>query len=1363
MKRTNNGVYIGLNIGTSSVGYAVTDRNYNLLRFHGNDAWGTVVFDPGKTNEERRMFRTARKNHRRAKQRVQWLQEIFAKEIATVDEKFFIRLNESFRFRDETGDEYIFFNDEDYTDVDYMEQYPTIHHLIVELMNNKKPHDVRKVYLACAWLLKHRGHFYSNLSVDMMDTLTDINTVYKDYMTYFESNGYSAPWGAVGTEEFGKILLKKAGVKEKETLLVDLLLDGKKPRKDITEEFPFNLSCIIKLLAGGSCKVKDLFGNEEYTDLGSVTLDMDDENFDKLLAGIEEGSDLLVKMRALSEWSILSSFMDKQHGVDTISAAKVAIYEQHRDDLKTLKYFIHKYAPEKYKELFRLPESNSYCAYVGHINRSLRKDLKKKTNIHDFLDNLKRIIVKIDPDDSDKAVYNDMLRRIELYMFLPKQVSTDNRVIPHQLYEYELRKILDNAVTYLPFLRENHDGLTEAEKIIKIFLYKIPYYVGPLNSTSENAWVVRKEGKITPWNFEQMVDEDASEAAFMKKLTGQCTYVPGESVLPMDSLCYQRFMVLNEINTLKIDECKISVKAKQGIYNDLFKKKKKVSRYDIVKYLISNGYIDDVEKEKISGVDITIKSKLSSYYAFRHFLENGKLTEEDVERIIERSAYAEEKKRLRRWVRKEYPDLDEEDVQYIGRIKINGFGRLSRRFLTEIEGANKETGEINTILQMMWNENLNLNEVLSSRFTFAEVLDANRFNYYVEHKMSLEDILDELYVSNAVKRPIYRSLAIIKDIEKAFGEPDKVFIGTTRGSNFGGRSVSRKKQILDCYSKCKNSELKGRVKELKSILDSLGDEADSKLRSDRLFLYFMQLGKCAYTGQSIDYKKFCSGSQEYNIDHIYPLSYSKDDSVTSNKVLVMRRINRDKNQSYPLPETIQEKMIGLWVAWLEAGAITDEKYKRLVRCTPLSDNEKMGFINRQIVETGQSTKTMVTLLKNRYNHTGIEVVGIKPSLVSDFRHEFDLPKSLLYNDNHNATDAFLNVVAGNVYTMKFFKPFFNVRENYSIKTRVIFTHPVICLNETVWNGEDNLSKVVKTARKNTAHFVKYSAIKNGALFDQNPLKAGADLVPLKKGLSTEKYGGYSSAKVAFFIPVKYTAGKKEDIIIIAVKTMYSKRFLEDPKYAEHYARESLDTLISKRIESISFPMGMRPWKPGVMLSCDGFRFIVTGSSSKGKCLILQPVMQFVSDQKWVGYLKNVEKFVGKEKNGLKMPYNPEYDRVTCEQNKELYEVYINKLRDSIYSKRINAPLSILENGKESFDRLEIMEQCKTILTIHQIFGRNSVGCDLRAIGGNKYTASTGGLSSAISNWKKKYKDVRIIDQSPAGLWERKSVNLLDLI
>lgn len=45
--------------------------------------------------------------------------------------------------------------------------------------------------------------------------------------------------------------------------------------------------------------------------------------------------------------------------------AKVQIYEQHGKDLQILKYFIRKYVPDKYNEVFRKAKADNYVAYTG--------------------------------------------------------------------------------------------------------------------------------------------------------------------------------------------------------------------------------------------------------------------------------------------------------------------------------------------------------------------------------------------------------------------------------------------------------------------------------------------------------------------------------------------------------------------------------------------------------------------------------------------------------------------------------------------------------------------------------------------------------------------------------------------------------------------------------------------------------------------------------------------------------------------------------------------------------------------------------------------------------------------------------------
>ena len=43
--------YLGLDMGTSSCGWSVTDEEYHVLRRHGKALWGVRLFEGAKTAE----------------------------------------------------------------------------------------------------------------------------------------------------------------------------------------------------------------------------------------------------------------------------------------------------------------------------------------------------------------------------------------------------------------------------------------------------------------------------------------------------------------------------------------------------------------------------------------------------------------------------------------------------------------------------------------------------------------------------------------------------------------------------------------------------------------------------------------------------------------------------------------------------------------------------------------------------------------------------------------------------------------------------------------------------------------------------------------------------------------------------------------------------------------------------------------------------------------------------------------------------------------------------------------------------------------------------------------------------------------
>ena len=65
--------YLGMDIGTDSVGIACTDEKYNLLRAKGQDLWAVRLFEEAKSAQERRAKRTARRRLQRRRKRIEFL------------------------------------------------------------------------------------------------------------------------------------------------------------------------------------------------------------------------------------------------------------------------------------------------------------------------------------------------------------------------------------------------------------------------------------------------------------------------------------------------------------------------------------------------------------------------------------------------------------------------------------------------------------------------------------------------------------------------------------------------------------------------------------------------------------------------------------------------------------------------------------------------------------------------------------------------------------------------------------------------------------------------------------------------------------------------------------------------------------------------------------------------------------------------------------------------------------------------------------------------------------------------------------------------------------------------------------------
>lgn len=1310
--RSHSPYYIGLDIGTNSVGWAVTDPEYNVLRFKGNSMWGARLFEEAKPAADRRAARIARRRLERRKQRLLYLEEFFSAEIGKSDPLFFRRLHESALFPDDkttgTG-KYTLFNDPDFTDRDYLRRYPTVYHLRSELVHSSEPHDPRLVFLALHHIIKHRGHFLYETS-ENGDECPTVDAAMRELTEYLSAE-MNVELG-LEPEYFTILVDRNMRISQKKAALRAAL-----GRSVQTEESGADIQALSDLLAGAKVKLAALYDDESLKNAepASVALSDDlDAVFDALSSALGERVELLLAAKKVFDAARLS---EMRGGEAYLCDAKVRQYEKNHADLRELKDYVREAAPDKYRSIFyknaKFP--NNYAAYSRYRSESGDKTCKQE----DFCAFLKSVL----PKPAAEHPFAPQYAQIEEKTFLPRLTGSENGIIPYQLHRLELRKILDNASAYLPFLlEEDEDGISVREKIEAVFSFRVPYYVGPL----KGHWAARTGEKVHPWNFEKTVDLDASAAAFLKDLIGKCTYT-GAPVLPKDSLLYSEFMLLNELNPLRLNGNELPVSVKQQLIEDLFKKEnRRVTKKRILDYLVMHGYA--AKTDEISGIDDPVKTRLRSYHDFAPLIPV--LGEEAVEKIIEGTlVYSDDKRMLRRWLKKNFPALNEDDVRKICRLKYADWGRLSKEFLTELYSGADEQGEAQNILYFLRNTNLNLMQLLNDPEHANLPAAAEERRHARFGRDSLRSQLDEMYISPAVRRSIWQTLKIAEEIAHIRGgAPAKIFVEVARGEDKekkGTRTKSRKEQLLELYKACERDS--------GELYEKLAATEESALRRDKLFLYYTQFGKCMYSGEPIDLETALRDDTTYDIDHIFPRSRIKDDSI-ENRVLVKSVLNREKTNTYPISQEIRSRMLPFWSMLHDKKMIGDKKYDRLKRNTELTEDELASFVQRQLTETQQSTKALAQLLKERYPES--EIVYSKAGNISEFRQKFEMLKCREVNDLHHAKDAYLNIVVGNVYKTKFTDRFFlNIRkENYSLKEVFDWDTP------GAWKADGtSIATVKKYMAKNNPVITRMPRETKGALFGLMPVSRENAKIPLKANKPAEKYGGYTGRVAAYFIVVEHAKGKKR-IRTIEPVYIYAKEYFE--KNPEEYCTGFLKLIAPKVICYKIYA--------GSIIEINGCRLELTGGSEStgdGRD-VYNHTYQLVISSKESDYVKQVLKYLKRcQERRTEIPITP-YDGVNQEENIDLYKCFCNKLATSSYGQLFSDERKVLENNAEGFALLSVPAQCRVLSEILKIFICDAQKADLKELCGKavgKRVRRSANISSCNS--------VFLIHQSSTGLYE----------
>lgn len=1365
MARKKYGEYfIGLDMGTSSVGWAVTDTNYNILKFNGKALWGVRLFEEAETAAQTRTFRSQRRRLERVKWRVSMLQELFSAEIAKVDPGFFMRLKDSRLQLDdkETGVKYNLFADSKYSDVDFHRDYPTMYHLRNALATKNGPFDVRLVYLAIQHIAKHRGHFlFPGLDSKHISDFKNVFAVLEEYV----QNELEIPaWTTQSTDELKAVLSDNTlTITSKKKALEKLLPSSSKQEK-----------ALIAFMSGGKGKLSDLYG-DALKDCEKDSFSFKEDDFEVVAPIIEsalgESFEGILLLKSVYDWSILAKILksdgaqDDVAGPRLISASKISVYNQHATDLSTLKAMLK--GTGLYNKVFRKEGDGTYAYYISGKGSQTKEDFCKVIKkIIEAIPSYKTRMHELTTFEQAVSAQDKLLFRVNNGIAFPKQTTKENSIIPIQVNLDELDVILAKAACYLPFLKEaDAEGCTIATKIREIVKFRIPYYVGPLAGTKKSkaagrCWVVRKSEKLYPWNFEKVVDLEASAEKFITNMTAKCTYLVGEDVLPKNSLLYTEFVLRNEINNITVDGDRLSSELINKLYCYISESKgnPKINIRKLKEFLNTQGY----NCSEIGGIDEYIHANLKPYKDFCRIFGKAyvDMHREQIENIIRWiTLFCDEKNMLVKKIQKEYPEITSSELKEIKRLKYKDWGRLSATLLDSDKVAyiDDSTGEVVTIISALRHTNKNFMELLSKgcEYGFCDKINAfNQGDLTGEGTIKYSDV-DELYVSPAVKRSIWQTLSIIKELQGIMGHaPKRVFLEMAKEKQESKRTVSRLNQLKELYKQCKVEDI--------NLRQSLESKSDDELRSDRLYLYYTQLGKCMYTGERIEITDLYNNNI-YDIDHIYPQSKTKDDSL-DNRVLVRREVNGIKSDTYPLKAEIRNKMASFWKMLYEKGLITQKKFERLIRVTPLTDDELANFVNRQLVETRQSTKAVAGILQAYLGQD--KVVFSKAGNVSDFRQRFEFVKCRDINDLHHAKDAYLNIVVGNAYYVKFtLNPLLYIRNKsfkYTLNPDRFYDWQIERNGEVAWYPGENgtIATVKHYMNKNNILFTRMPIEAKGQCFDQNPVAAKADKWPLKQNMPTEKYGGYNTLATSYFALVesKDKKGKLQRTIESVPIIMAGKNGDQLVDYYRNYCQLVEPRIILPEIKKYS------------LFVVDGYPMHISGTT--GNQLIFYSAAQLVLSDSIVTYLKHALKYIDDiasseaiidnakaEDSSVEIAlkrikyYNDKWS-INRESNMNVYDTLVAKCAVSKFSNRPASQLKTLQEKYTQFSELKISEQLQILQQILNLFKCGSAVANFSLLGKGK---SCGILK--INNCLSAKKPIIIINQSITGVFEQE-VDLL---
>lgn len=562
-------------------------------------------------------------------------------------------------------------------------------------------------------------------------------------------------------------------------------------------------------------------------------------------------------------------------------------------------------------------------------------------------------------------------------------------VFPTSAYRAEALRILQTQREFKPQITDEF-----INRYLEILTGKRKYYHGPGNEKSRTDYGRYRTSGETLDNIFGI-------------LIGKCTFYPEEYRAAKASYTAQEFNLLNDLNNLTVptETKKLSEEQKNQIITYV-KNEKAMGPAKLFKY-IAKLLACDVADIKGYRIDKSDKPEIHTFEAYRKMKTIETIDVEQMEREkLDKLAYVltlnTEREGIQEALEHEFADgtFSQEQVDELVQF---------RKANSSIFGKGWHNFSVKLMMELIPELYATSEEQMTilTRLGKQKRTSSSNKTKYIDEKQLTEEIYNPV-----VAKSVRQAIKIVNAAIKEYGDFDNIVIEMARETN-----EDDEKKAIKKIQEANKSEKDAAMRKAANQYNGKAELPPSvfhghKQLATKIRLWHQQGERCLYTGKTISIHDLINNPNQFEIDHILPLSITFDDSL-ANKVLVYATANQEKGQRTPYQAL--DSMDDAWSfhelkAFVrESKALSNKKKEYLLTEEDISKFDvRKKFIERNLVNTRYASRVVLNALQEHFRARKIDtkVSVVRGQFTSQLRRHWGIDKTR-DTYHHHAVDALI--------------------------------------------------------------------------------------------------------------------------------------------------------------------------------------------------------------------------------------------------------------------------------------------------------------------------------------------------------------------